>query len=550
MSPSEAGRPGEAVAQLGQVSNDAALAGIDLETQMKQAQKHVDSLAAQNDLAKVYANTQDRLAHTQNSRDVEGVIKDANNTLNDVSARWSTSPASIQIQQSADALRPDLSHIGTVKQVDLMGKEFKVTISQQAEVLTGSYAADRASGGSGDMALGAFSTAVHGGVTTGLIGDVEAQDMVRQFRQSGQELQIKNGISNANPEVNTKIYNDITQHPEKYPDVTPEQLDVMKGQALSAFEAHTKQQDWAEGQMALKQVPSKINQFTNPATGRFDIGRALEDNADRFAKGEITETQSKVFASGFDSYDTEKNVEYRQQAEKLNNEVVDLFHQHKYQQANVLLEQHKNDPVFEDHYESLIKYGDQIKREDRVESLQERTMQRQKASEDSLEVVAQLGSQTGYLTKDDIPQLMTQNPGLKYSDALHVVEMRSSQQDPYFQSAMDVFKQATNMGPGVMTMVDYGKAQIALLKATQPSSAAPNGLKGEALIRYANDLVKPNTEKEIGKLLDAAIDKSSSSVTSIPKKHTSTINPHGNVLENRRTKKGKIISRYADGTIE
>ena len=384
MSPEEAGRGFAAVSQLGEVSNQSVLSAFDLEMHIKKAQQHVDSLAAQNELAQVYADTQNQLAKTQNSRDVEGVIQSGNETLNDVSKRWSKSPAAIQIQQSADSLRPDLSHIGTVRQVDLMGKEFKITIDKQAEILAGSYAQDRASGGSGDASLGAFATAVQGGVQTGLVGDVEAGEYVRQFRQKGQELQIKNAITNANPDVNTKIYEDMDKHREMFPDVTQEQLDVLKGHALSAFEAHTKQKDWAEGEQALKQqlVP-KINQFTNPATGRFDEGAALKDNADRLAKGEITETQSEILAQGFASHAAQLNVGYKQQAEKTKNDIVDLFDKRKYTEATAALEHHKLDPEFEEMYEGLTKYGDSMRREDRAEYRAARSFEMQVEQDNS-----------------------------------------------------------------------------------------------------------------------------------------------------------------------
>jgi hypothetical protein len=446
MSPQEASRGAEAVSQLGADANQSVLSAFDLEMYIKKAQQHVDSLAAQNDIAKAYADTQNQLSKTQNSRDVDGVIESANQNLNEVSKRWSTSPAAIQIQQSADSLRPDLSHIGTARQVDLMGKEFKITIDRQAEVLAGSYAQDRASGGSGDMSLGAFSTAVQGGVETGLVGNVEAGEYVRQFRQKGQELQIKNAISNANPEVNTKIYEDIDKHRDMFPDVTQEQLDVLKGQALSAFEAHTKQKDWTEGQMAIKtQLVPKINQFTNPATGKFDEGAALKDNADRLTKGEITETQSGVLAQGFASHEAQLNVGYKQQAEKTKNDIVDLFHKRKYAEATSALEQHKLDPEFQDMYEGLTKYGDSMRREDRAEYRADRSFQIEQEQDNSNRTFSSLLSDMAHgkiYTDSQLMQMVngkgSVNPGqMRWQEAQESMQaMRKYESDPQFQSAV------------------------------------------------------------------------------------------------------------------
>jgi hypothetical protein len=77
----------------------------------------------------------------------------------------------------------------------------------------------------------------------------------------------------------------------------------------------------------------KINQFTNPATGRFDVGAALTNNAERFANGEITETQSKVLAEGFDSHYTQLQVGIKQEAAKRISAVDDLLSKHKFGEA-------------------------------------------------------------------------------------------------------------------------------------------------------------------------------------------------------------------------
>ena len=133
----------------------------------------------------------------------------------------------------------------------------------------------------------------------------------------------------------------------------------------------------------------------------------------------------------------------------------------------------------------------------RSSNLQERALTRQKAAEDSYELVARLGSQPGYLTKNDIPDLMKNNPKMKYSDALHVVEMRSAQSDPNFQSAMKIFEDAANQG--VMTLSDVGEANIAMLKR------AKEGVTGTDLMKFASETVRPHVEKDIKNRLDQIV---------------------------------------------
>jgi hypothetical protein len=133
----------------------------------------------------------------------------------------------------------------------------------------------------------------------------------------------------------------------------------------------------------------------------------------------------------------------------------------------------------------------------RSRDLQERALARQEATENSYELVARLGSQPGYLTRNDIPDLMKSNPKMKYSDALHVVEMRSAQSDPNFQSAMKIFEDAANQG--AMTLSDVGEANIAMLKR------AKEGITGTDLMKFASETVRPHVEKDIKNRLDQIV---------------------------------------------
>lgn len=374
-SPAQAGRPGEAISSLGESVNDDTLQEQSLNLLKKRAQQSVDEIAAQNQAHAAVLQYEDQLAKTPNSRDVPDVTKAAQDTLNGIAKEWSKSPASVSIQQQVDGLMPQLNHLGDTRGIDLMGKELKINLNYQAESLAGDYAA-----GNRDGALAAFTSAVDSPGGKLLLGEAERGEYIRQFKIQGQELEIKNGITNANPEVNTKIYEDIDKNRDRFPDVTQEKLDTYKGQALAAFEAHTKQKDWAEGQMALQtQLVPKIDQFTNPATGHFDVGAALSDNAERMAKGEITETQSKVLAEGFDSHYTQLQVAVKQEGEKRITAVDDLLSKHNFSGARKQMARdedwfNKND-LSADHVNEM-RYMNQMESQVRAENSQARTENR------------------------------------------------------------------------------------------------------------------------------------------------------------------------------
>lgn len=444
-SPGEFGAAGEAISKMGDSLQDDTLQQQGLNLFMKRAQEHVDTLAARNQLDAAYADIQNQLSKTPNSRDVPGVIEQGNKTLNDISTRWSSSPAAISIQQEADSLRPSMSRVGTVRQIDLMGKELKITLAQQAEKLAGEYA-----GGNRTGAEAAFGQAVGGGVKTGLLGDAEAGEYMRQFRQTGQELQIRNGITNSNPEVNQKTYDDISQHRDQFPDLTQEQLDTYKGQALSAFESHTKFQAWSEGQMAENtMLRPLITQHTNPATGQFNEAQALDDVAKRFADGSLTPTQRDVLSEGVRAQTADLKVGVDKEAGKRKDDIVKLFdgrNADSFKQGYAQLEATR--PWFEENghsdlYEGLHKYGEQMQREQRAEGREEMFMSRQFETEQSgatLGGILSAMSQGYMFTDSQIYGMAGQGKGkMKSSDVMEAIRAtKAYQADPTTQAAVNL----------------------------------------------------------------------------------------------------------------
>jgi hypothetical protein len=135
MSPQEAGRPGEAVSQLGEVSNDATLQQQNVDLFMKKAQQSVDETAFQNQAHASMLKYQAQLEKTTNSRDVADVTKQAQDDMNALVKQWGKSPALIQIQQQADGLIPQLQYRGVMRTGELQVKESAVESKIQKQNL-------------------------------------------------------------------------------------------------------------------------------------------------------------------------------------------------------------------------------------------------------------------------------------------------------------------------------------------------------------------------------------------------------------------------------
>lgn len=523
MSPRIAGRGGDALADFGVQMEAMVSQQFAIEGHIRKAQEHVDALAARNELDAAYIQMQDDLAKTQNSRDVPEALQAGHDRLNDISKRWAESPAAMQIQMDADALRPSMGHIAQVRQVDLLGKEFKVTINRQGEQLAQTYATSRNAGDpAGEQAaLSAFTEAIRGGVQTGLMGDIEAAEAVRLFRQGGQELQIKQAIANPDPNVNQQIFDQMNSDPKAFPDVTPGFLETAKTHAIDAKESHIKHQEWADGQMALNVLLRPlINQHINPGTGKFNADEALGDVAERFRKGDITIYQKEALDGGIKSFGADVESGLKKQAIKKQDDVIKLFHDRRYEEAYKAIEDDR--PWFENSgyselYKGLMNYGDTMQRQDRAEAKQDYALSRQQWKEDSYNtlVSVQNAIAAGHTFKDEeLLQMAGHGEGkmlpTEINEAMKL--SHSVQKDPDYSAAMDMLRSqltgpaapVKGSSPGVYELYSKersrnNKRQIMTMERWQQLvEQHPN----EDKMKLMADALQPAVQQQIGEKLD------------------------------------------------
>lgn len=495
-SPAEFGRMGESFAQLGETVEGVAQQQQELNLFKKKAQEHVDVLASQNDQNALVLNFKETLAKTPNSQDVPEVVEQYNKKLNDLSARWSKSPAAIAIQMNGDYLRPELDHVGNVRQISLMGDELKITLDKQAETLAGDYAA-----GNREAALAALTAAVDGPAGKLLLGAAERGEYLRQLKIKGQTLEINNGIANRNPDVNQQVYENINAHPELYPDVTKEKLDVMKGQALDAFEAHTKFQEWADVQMAMKTLPTKVNEFTNLGTGHFDEAKALTDNAKRMASGEITDKQADALARGFESHSAQLRVQVKQDSDKKLDHIDNLLTAHEFGEAQAQMlkdEQWFEDNGLGDEYRQGMRYRNQMLSQTSAEfnthrqmSIYERQEKERQTAYESDQVYGKvrLDVASGKVLE---PLDIWKMPGLSDKDRTALLqEVKPENRDPH---VTDGLNKISNLG-----ITDERKYELARVFVNQVKSG---DARGAAITDTADKLIKEVKSKNAQEYID------------------------------------------------
>ena len=201
MNPRQAAIPGQAVAGLADTVGSIADEGLNLQAKMREAQQSVDELAAQNELSAADEAYQVQLAKTQNSRDVDGITEQHNKTLDEIAGKWSKSPAVMQIQQHAESLKPRSDHLGQMRQIDLMGKEWDTQTTIQLKTLLPQLVTAKRNGDTGQEQYinGYVNHLYDDALDKGLISDADKQKAIAAFQEGTRKQVNQSYINSADP---------------------------------------------------------------------------------------------------------------------------------------------------------------------------------------------------------------------------------------------------------------------------------------------------------------------------------------------------------------
>lgn len=204
INPRQAGKPGQDIAQLADTSGDIADTGLDLEAHIREAQKHVDEIAAQNHMKALDDELQIELKKTTNSGQVKDVLDQytgPNGKLNQVVKDFGKSPAAIEIQMSAQGLKPSMDTLGQARQLTLLGQENDANTAIQIKTLLPQLVAAHRSGAVAQEQQihshveGLYDDAVKNGLMT----TAEKQLNMDAFQEATQKQINEAAITSANP---------------------------------------------------------------------------------------------------------------------------------------------------------------------------------------------------------------------------------------------------------------------------------------------------------------------------------------------------------------
>jgi len=511
ISPQEAGQSGVAIAEMGQEISGIASEGLALQAHIRKAQAHVDSLAASNELDAAFRQMQTDLAKTQNSQDVPQVVEHYKESLNEISKKWSQSPAAIQIQMSADSLRPEMDQHAQLRQVDLMGKEFKIALNHQGQILSQDYASARAAGDSGGeaAALDAYSRAVEGGVQTGLIGQVEAQENIRQFRRAGQTMEVRQALDSLNPETNQKMINELTSSPDKFPDLTKEEIGDLIERGNTAFINHTRQKEWAQNQLVKQTVvPAIIKDNTDTQTGIFHLDQALK------AVSHLPPEQEAVAAEEVRSHAANANADLLDRLNKADNQIESAIAHNDFRGARQITDalrattEQAGLPWFSSQTRIIDAARRQHEAEYRANFNFDTRIQKAQETASSTFLANQLIPRitSGQITQQDLNNAVGEGPGkINYRNYLQLTHLLNQvQKEPDTQAALNVLYDSLPAPP--KTAPADQQAQYDMMKwnlyEQWQQGVAEKQLKGEDKTKYAIELVKPFVAKDVADRLD------------------------------------------------
>ncbi len=269
----EVRRAGESVVRLNEEAQGMASAGLQIEYHIREAQKHNDKLAADNQFNAAYMGMQDELSKATNSRDVDGILKSWNSKIAGIVQTWGESPASHEIELISQGYIPHMEHQAQVRQIDLMGKENQVSLGNLAKGLW-SAVVDPATAAA---ASSKYNNAVDDAVTAKLMPDWQAQIAKDAFRKGTQTTILDRAASSPNPADNKAGLDDIVQHPEHYPDLAPHEKAAYKEKLESAFRVNTDfMQKVGEKQFVDRELPNFRKMYSR-SDGSFDLDGALKE---------------------------------------------------------------------------------------------------------------------------------------------------------------------------------------------------------------------------------------------------------------------------------
>jgi soluble cytochrome b562 len=191
INPRQAGKPGQAISQLADTSVDIAVTGLDLEAHIREAQKHVDVIAAQNHMKALDDELQIELKKTTNSSQIKDVLDQytgPNGKLHQVVKDFGKSPVAIEIQMSAQGLKPSMDTLGQARQLTLLGQENDANTAIQIKTLLPQLVAAHRS------------------------GDVSQENQIRSHVESLYDDAVKNGLmTTADKQLNMDAFQEATQ---------------------------------------------------------------------------------------------------------------------------------------------------------------------------------------------------------------------------------------------------------------------------------------------------------------------------------------------------
>jgi hypothetical protein len=508
MSPSEAGQSGAAIAGLADAAQGMAQEQFSILHHMRQAQMHVDTLAAENDLNAAYIKLQDDLRKTTNSRDVDEVLRGHEDNLNDISKKWDKSPAAIQIQMRADGLKPDMQHMATVRQVDLMGKEWGAQVQVQVDALLPQYVMAKRSGDTlkAKAITDKFDQMYDQGIATGITTPADKQMAQRAFQIAAQKESNEAVVESPNAAERKQAIEQLTKGGNGPLDLTNVSAGEVASMRIHAQETDERITRLAEAGNLNNALNTYHSAFAAPEYHNNYEGRqkALEDGDWLTQHGIVTPDGSpdRVMADKLISENERQRAVWKREQDDRDDKIIDKWapeiEQGKVPESSIerLSETEGASPKAISHLRQL---HNQVIRQNREEWRMERSMslaERQDAKRDQDEKSANLAAQVAlelssgkvYETAD-----IRMMDGLNTRDKLALTQMVKDP-NPFVKDGLvkinDLALQKTESR--------YELARIFMEQVKQ------GDLRGAQITQALKPLIENAVEKEASGLIDQA----------------------------------------------
>jgi hypothetical protein len=562
ISPQIAAEPGETLAHLGQEFGAVADYGVEVAGRIRRAQADLALAKAKNEIEAAYNKFQETLSQSGDPDNLPNPQTFIDNLKNSYEGKPKYADPMVKraLDLHVDAVGEDARHLTLMRQLSLQRGQFieQLTLAQENaafkmanDTTPEDYARDR----------GDFEHLALAGESSGWITAKEHALYMRRLDAAAQDHRITNAIISQNPSQIQTMIDETTQHPEHFKELEEKRFQELRAHLNVAFREAKRLKDEddvrAQGDPILVKDSNDVT-LKDPRTGRTDWRQAIErlDQDNTIPEKVKDYVRPRLRARAEDQ---------RAALTTANREVITHF---KFlaetgslnsQQIQAIEQQIESGQIEEDVGLAIVQADDQIKRQKLMLTMDQRRFEREQREVRSADLAQKIlmDAHGGYIPEEELQKYAGD---LTHADYNFLAKTTSIKSDPAWRQAVAIVQTSPTFGD---LTIDANKIEMSKFLQTLERTVEANHLTGEGITDELSKELKARADRVNQSFISQWFDRIWSRRFATPKEGEaisgatmptiqtpySEWTEHGQIVEQRQTKDGRILSKYQDGTI-